>query len=621
MCGITGFFSSPDSFSVGSLDAMTDSMSHRGPDDRGVCLEADSGIALGHRRLSVLDLSPLGHQPMKSACGRYLVAYNGEIYNHMALRGELEFAGYSFSGTSDTETLLTAVVHWGLRGAVERFVGMFAFALWDRNERKLFLVRDRLGIKPLYYGRAGKDFIFASELKALAAHPDFVREMNMDALALFFRHNYIPAPYAVFEGVHKLEPGSILSISSAEATPTIERYWSAEEIWGQGLNTPFGGSLEEAVDALDQLISDAVGCRLLSDVPLGAFLSGGIDSSMVVAAMQAVSSTPVKTFTIGFHESSHDEAEHARAVANHLGTDHTELYVDSRALLDTVPRIPTIWDEPFSDPSQIPTQLLSELTRRHVTVSLSGDGGDELFAGYTRYSEGVRHGRLHGIPYPVRALASAVAAKGLLGKKNRQRFKALASQRFSDMYRYMLSHHKNPESLVLNGSEPDTIFAGHAGENWGDRIQQMSWLDLETYLPDDILVKLDRASMSTSLEARVPLLDHRVAEFAARLPSSMKVHGTTGKVVLRKVLERYVPRELFDRPKKGFGMPISTWLRGDLLEWADALLSTDRMKRQGYLDASQVQSMWHEHRTGKRDWAYCLWDILMFQAWADEWMG
>lgn len=628
MCGIAGIYSfsgQPDEGMARTVRAMSDTLHHRGPDDSGIWVDADSGIALGHRRLSILDLSPLGRQPMHSQCGRYVVTYNGEVYNHLELRKELD--GFSFKSTSDTETILAAISAWGLKEAVSRFVGMFAIGLWDKEVRSLSLVRDRLGIKPLYYGQAGDALVFGSELKALRAHPEFRSSIDRDALSLFFRHNYIPAPYSIYGAAKKLDPGTIAVFENGVTDPTLSTYWSAQEVWKYGLDNPFDGSENEAVDELERVLGQAVSRRMLSDVPLGAFLSGGIDSTTVVALMQAHSDRPVRTFSIGFHEKAYNEAEHAKVVAQHLGTEHTELYVTPKDLLDVVPSIPRYWDEPFADSSQIPTYILSSLTREHVTVSLSGDGGDELFSGYQRYFWMDRWKELARIPRPLRSVIGqglkAIPAwcfdlVGPVGRKIRWRLDLLGMKDFSEFYRYFVSHFKRPDELVLGSTEPATALTRKENLITSDRFVQMALWDILSYLPDDILTKVDRASMGVALEARVPLLDHQVVEFAAKIPMSMKVRGDKGKWLLRQLLYRHVPKECVERPKMGFGVPVEQWMRTELREWCEDLLNLDVIRGQGYLDADMVGRMWNEYLAGESNWNYYLWDVLMFQAWLEQ---
>lgn len=625
-----------------SVRGMVASIRYRGPDDFGVWCDERVGIGLGHARLSILDLSPEGHQPMVSASGRYVISYNGEVYNFAELRSELGVVGQKFRGHSDTEVMLAAFEEWGIEKAVQRFVGMFAFALWDKQTRTLTLARDRLGEKPLYYGWQGEAFLFGSELKALRAHPAFRAEVDRNALALLLRHNYIPAPYSIYQGISKLSPGCLLTVSLSQRNPRIVPYWSGKQAIEAGLAHPFEGSESAAVSALEALLKDAVGQQMVADVPLGAFLSGGVDSSTVVALMQAQSSRPVKTFTIGFHEEGYDEAPHAKSVARHLGTEHTELYVMPKEAMDVIPRLPALYDEPFSDSSQIPTFLVSELARRHVTVSLSGDGGDELFGGYNRYFWATNIWRRVGwVPQPMRAaLVGALMAlppsawNGVFrwlsrflpvgwryanpGDKLHKLAEVLAVRTPEEIYLDLVSHWKQPTEVVRGTHEPPTVLTDPA--RWADLPdfeQRMMYLDQMTYLPDDILTKVDRAAMGVSLETRVPFLDHRVVEFAWSLPLSMKIRHGQGKWLLRQVLYRHVPKELMERPKMGFGVPIDVWLRGPLKGWAEELLDEARLQREGYFDPRPIRRKWAEHLTGRRNWSYYLWDVLMFQAWLE----
>jgi asparagine synthase (glutamine-hydrolysing) len=628
MCGIAGVFVGTGQPVVQQdvLRTMTDALYHRGPDSSGIWVDQEAGIGLGHRRLSILDLSPSGNQPMQSACGRFVLAYNGEVYNHQSLRAEL--ADYPFVSTSDTETILAAIGAWGIEGALARFIGMFALALWDRSERKLFLVRDRMGIKPLYYGRcADGAWAFGSELKALHEYPAYLPSIDRDSLALYFRHNYIPAPYSIFEDTWKVEPGQLVVLS--ESAISKKKWWDVESVWRGGFDDPWAMSDAEAVEQLDSILSDAVGQRMLSDVPLGAFLSGGIDSSIVVALMQKQSSNPIKTFSIGFHEKDYNEAGYARKVANHLGTEHRELYVSPKELLDVVPFMPRHWDEPFADSSQIPMHVLSKLTREHVTVSLSGDGGDELFSGYQRYFYANKWDTLARLPLVIRKMirafgralpASAFNLLGKIGPRVRWRLDLLEMTEFQEFYRYLLSHFKRPAEFVLGAEEWPTPLTDGSPQI-SDRFAHMALRDLQMYLPDDILTKVDRASMAVSLEARVPLIDHRVVEFAARTPVSAKVRRGNGKWLLRHVLHRYVPREIVDRPKMGFGVPIEQWMRSDLREWCEDLLSPSMIRQQGLIDPAMVERIWRDYLNGETNWNYYLWDILMFQAWLAESQG
>jgi asparagine synthase (glutamine-hydrolysing) len=625
---------------------MNATLVHRGPDDAGVWTDAAAGLALGFRRLAILDLSPEGHQPMASASGRYTLAFNGEVYNFLELRAELEGLGHRFRGHSDTEVMLAAFEEWGVEASVPRFNGMFAFAAWDRQGRRLVLARDRLGVKPLYYGWAGGAFLCGSELKALRAYPGFAPDIDRGALALYLRHNYVPAPLSIYKNVFKLPPGTLLSLDTPQPPgPTPVAYWSVRAVAERGAAEPFRGSDRQAVVELDALLRDSVKHRMIADVPLGAFLSGGIDSSTVVALMQAQSSRPVKTFTIGFREDAYDEARYAGGVARHLGTDHTELYVTPAETLAVIPRLPDIYDEPFADSSQIPTFLVSQLARRHVTVSLSGDGGDELFGGYTRYfATNSVWRKISWVPKPVaRAVASGLVTVpppaynafsfllrgpmrrlgrvGPLGDKVHKFADLLGRDSLEGFYQSFNSHWPRPADVVVGGHEPTTVMTDPAQRLGRPGVMdRMMYLDTVTYLPDDILVKVDRASMAVSLEARVPLIDdHRVAEFAWRLPLAMKVRDGQGKWLLRQVLEQYVPKKLYDRPKMGFGVPIDEWLCGPLREWAEGLLDPQRLRREGYFHPEPVRRKWDEHLAGRRRWHYHLWDVLMFQAWLERW--
>jgi asparagine synthase (glutamine-hydrolysing) len=650
MCGLTGFFS-PGGIrhrdAAGVIERMRDTLAHRGPDDAGVWLDPDAGIALGHRRLSIVDLSPAGHQPMASAAGRYLLAFNGEIYNHLGIRSELEDAGGvpgGWRGHSDTETLLAAIEAWGLEPALRRCVGMFALALWDRQQRVLSLARDRMGEKPLYYGWQGGTLLFGSELKSLQRHPGFRAEINRDALPLYLRHGYIPAPWSIWKGILKLVPGTIVQLGEGDSGgfPEPVPYWSLEDAIRAGQDDPFVGSDEEAVAALESRLTDAVAGQMMADVPLGAFLSGGIDSSTVVALMQTQSSRPVKTFTIGFGEAGYNEAEHARAVAEHLGTEHTELYVSSQQARELIPELQNLYDEPFGDSSAIPTHLVSRLARSHVTVSLSGDGGDELFGGYGRYfnHKAERIWRTtRAIPGPVRnavgnILQSRVttvadellhAARSALRRPSESTLRgrvdfmmALSTCATSaDFYRMMLSQWHWPPAA--EGAEPvDAAPQVRFHSSLPEPVERMMFTDSLSYLPDDILVKVDRAAMGVSLETRVPLLDHRVVELAWRLPFSMKVRGGQGKWLLRQLLYRHVPRRIIDRPKMGFGVPVDQWLRGPLRDWAEDLLAESRLVQQGLLDPKPIRARWKQHLGARQNWRDSLWLVLMFQAWIES---
>jgi len=640
MCGIVGYWDKTGA-DTAVVEQMVLRIQHRGPDNSGIWLNHEGTLALAHRRLSILDLSPAGHQPMVSPCGRYVLVYNGEIYNHLTLRAELEQEGAHFNwrGHSDTETLLAAVHHWGIEKTLQRLNGMFAFALWDNRQKTLFLARDRMGEKPLYYGQHNGCFFFGSELKSFKAHPNWQGEIDRDALALYMRHNYIPAPWSIYKGIKKLLPAHYVVINQSGRQITEPLcYWDLASVAEQGLSNRITDSAT-LIEELDSLLRDAVLSRMASDVPLGAFLSGGFDSTTVVALMQAQSARPVKTFTIGFNEQNYNEAMHAKAVAKHLGTEHTELYVTAEEAMAVIPRLPTIWDEPFSDSSQIPTLLVSELARRHVTVSLSGDGGDELFCGYGRYFKGYKiWSKLQGIPLPLRQFIASLMKvfpgapleylMGFLPERLQiphlaDRLPKLANvvtqRSFLDFYQHFISHWKNPDQLVLGATEPQTIF-NRSGKlpALGDVREQMMYIDSMTYLPDDILTKVDRASMAVSLEARVPLLDHRLVEFAWRVPVALKYLDGQGKWLLRQVLYRYVPREIMERPKMGFGVPIEHWLQGPLRDWAEALLDENRLREEGFFDPVPIRRMWHEHVSGNRRWHYYLWDVLVFQTWLAE---
>lgn len=619
-------------------------MIRRGPDDAGAWHDGDAGIGLAHRRLAVLDLSPAGRQPMACHTGRYVLAFNGEIYNHQDLRRQL--GGLAWRGHSDTETLLAGFVAWGVRATLARCIGMFAFALWDRHERVLTLARDRMGEKPLYYGWQGSGdkacFLFGSDLAALKAHPAFAAAIDRGALALLMRHNYILAPHSIYQGIHKLPPGHILAVSLGKRAPQLASYWSLPEAAMAGVAAPLEGGAEQVADELEALLRSAIGQQMVADVPLGAFLSGGIDSSTVVALMQAQSSRPVKTFSIGFHEAGYDEAAHAKAVARHLGTEHTELYVTPQQALEVIPRLPGLYSEPFADASQIPTFLVSQLARQHVTVALSGDAGDELFGGYGRYFQASRWwqrierfpramrssaaasirmvppGAWNALAYPLRPLLPASLRRGSIGDKLHKGAALLLARDVDALYRRLLTHWE-PQGLVIGAQEPTPGLDGLLPQLPGlNPIQRMMALDAITYLPDDILAKVDRAAMGVSLETRVPMLDHRVVELAWRIPQAMKLRGGVGKQVLRQVLYRHVPRELVERPKMGFGVPIDSWLRGPLRDWAEDLLDASRLRQEGFFNPAPIRRTWAEHLSGRRNWQYHLWDVLMFQAWLGQ---
>ena len=643
MCGIAGFFQLNDASRTSMesvIRAMGDAITHRGPDSGAVWLDPEAGTAFAHRRLAIVDLSETGNQPMMSSCGRFVICYNGEGYDTDPLRADLEKAGVVFQGHSDTEVILEGCARLGVEETVGRLVGMFAIALWDRQERRLWLIRDRLGIKPLYWQRLpGGGLIFGSELKALAAHPDFSREIDRDVLAGYLRHNCVSGSMSIYKGVNKLAPGHILTLSQNDPEPSISTFWHLDDVVAGGQSDPFTGNDLEALAALEDLLSDAVRIRMMADVPLGAFLSGGIDSSTVVALMQQASTRPVKSFSIGFETEGYNEARHAAEVARHLGTDHTELYVTPQQAMDVIPKLPVHFDEPFADSSQIPTYLVSAMTREHVTVALSGDGGDELFAGYNRHIQAAGPvGRFQNIPGPLRKLAGTMLAGlspnqwdglfSLVPKSKRpaqagdkmHKLAAILDASGDEVYRRLVSHWSEPEDLVIGGREAHGIIWDDSVKNRiPDLTQRMQYFDILTYLPDDILTKVDRASMAVALEARVPILDHRVVEFAWRLPNSMKIRGGQGKWLLRQLLYKYVPQSMVDRPKMGFAVPIDQWLRGPLREWAEDLLSEDMFRKHGLLHSGPVRQKWSEHLSGRRNWQYHLWDILMLHAWAETW--
>lgn len=641
MCGIAGFFSpvplGPEAADVAR--AMGDRLRHRGPDGHGEWLDPAAGIALAHRRLAIVDLSPAGFQPMASADGRWMLTFNGEIYNHVALRRQLESESRApaWRGHSDTEVLLAAISAWGVEEAVRRAVGMFAFGLWDRETRALTLARDRLGEKPLYYGVQGGTLLFASELKALQAHPRYRADIDRGALALLLRYGYVPAPWSIHEGIRKLPAGTLLRLarpSDADAQPTA--YWSVMQAARSGQQNPLSLSDDEAVDTLERLLRESIEGQRMADVPLGAFLSGGIDSSTTVAVMQALSSTPVRTFTIGLPDASLDESADARAVSRHLGTEHTELMVTADETLRVIPQLPTLYCEPLADPSQVPTFLVSQLARTKVTVALSGDAGDELFGGYDRYRwarkiadvpPALRQAggaALRALPAqawsallaPVSPLLPRELRTGDRADRVRKLAGVFGAATDDEVYRQIVSFWPAGAVPAIDAREHATAFDDLplAGCDFDTR---MMILDMRTYLTDDILVKVDRAAMAASLETRVPLLDHRIVEFALRLPLRQKVRDGHGKWLLRRLLDRYVPREMMERPKKGFGIPIHEWLRGPLRGWAEELLSESRLRQGGYVDPKPVRALWEQHLQGRGDWGYRLWPVLMFEAWRD----
>ncbi|MFI5412030.1 asparagine synthase (glutamine-hydrolyzing) [Kaistia sp. UC242_56] len=644
MCGIAGILLAPnaaDSRALRSIATMTQTLHHRGPDGEGLWTDSDAGLALGHRRLAIVDLSEAGRQPMQSASGRFIMSFNGEVYNFGELRRELEGTGQAFLGGSDTEVMLAAIERWGLEPALPRFVGMFAFALWDRQARTLHLARDRVGKKPLYIAPTRDALIFASELKALNVFPDFHHELDFGAASAMLARGWIPDHQCIWQGAFKLPPGSLLSLTAAEfgaardvaaLRSRVRSWWSLTSVAVQSRQHLLDGTDEELTTRLDGLLRRAVRERMVADVPLGAFLSGGIDSATVVALMQAQSPKPVRTFTIAFGDAGYDESSQASDVARHLGTDHTELRLTPNAAREVIPELPRIWDEPFADESQIPTLLVSRLAREQVTVALTGDGGDESFAGYSRHFLGARLARWHGWGAPLRRTSSGLFA--LLARGTRQDLftrlpipgrmrRAMRPDQFDRLAR-LLAAGDEPEMYrrLIGASEKNlTHYApslAEAGPLLDDLVSRLLLDDTTGYLPGDILVKLDRASMANSLETRCPILDHRVIEFAWQLPTRAKVRNGKGKWILRQLLGRYLPPQLVDRPKHGFDVPVGDWLKGPLHEWSSDLLADLRRDQDDFLDLDLIDTCWREHLTGSRDHSRDLWSVLMFQAWRRE---
>jgi asparagine synthase (glutamine-hydrolysing) len=641
MCGIAGVLN----LAAGSREqlernaaAMAESIAYRGPDDHGLWSDPEAGLVLTHRRLSIVDLSPAGHQPMMSANGRFVITYNGEIYNFQDLRRELGVRGVKFRGHSDTEVMLEAFAAFGIESTIKRLIGMFTIGVWDRRSRTLTLIRDRLGIKPLYWAKFGNLFLFGSEHKALRAHPGWNARIDRRAVASFMRYNYVPAPHTIYEGVHKLESGTILTLRW-QSEPEIRKFWDARAVARAGLSNPLELSDTELTDQLETLLKDAVRRRMVADVPVGAFLSGGIDSSTVVALMQAADAGPVRTYAIGFELPGFDEAGHSAAVAHHLKTDHTELTVTAKEALDVVPLLPTMYDEPFADSSQIPTYLVSAMTRKHVTVALSGDGGDELFGGYNRYQLASRMWR--GLSPLPRRLRQGIAASivsvspdhwsrllsflpahvrpAQVGDKLHKLATVLGLPDENAIYRRLVTHWEPTEVMPGVDEYKGALWDQELVKTVPGFLPQMQLMDLLTYLPDDILTKVDRASMAVALEARVPLLDHRVVEFAWRLPQSAKIRRSGTKWLLRQVLDRHVPKHLIDRPKMGFGIPLGEWLRGPLRDWAETFLNERRLREASLLDVERVRQYWRDHLDGRHNWQYLIWDVLMLETWRERW--
>lgn len=656
MCGFCGFYTShtvSGAFARAQtvLKSMTDAIQNRGPDDAGYWIHQDQGLALGHRRLSIQDLSAAGHQPMVSASERFIIVYNGEVYNFNEIKEDLEESGLAprWRGHSDTEILLAGFEAWGVINTIKRMVGMFAIALYDKLDNKLYLVRDRMGEKPLYYGWQGDSFLFGSELKALKQHSRWQGEINRNALASYLRFSYVPAPYSIYQGIYKLKPGCYVEIDLNDFTmgslPEVKPYWSIDQAAAHGMATPFQGSKEDVVDELEHLLKRSLRGQMIADVPLGAFLSGGIDSSTIVALMQELSDKPVNTFSIGFNEEGYNEALHAKSVAEHLGTQHTELYVTAQQSLDVIPKLPSLYDEPFADASQIPTYLVSELAKQKVTVSLSGDAGDELFSGYSRYQHGLDlWGKIDRFPKSFRKLVEKMvgvvppailnlvfswADRYLTGAETAgdaaYKISVLArvvgSNNIQALYQFIISSFKDPDLVVRGGKEDESIFFddNNMAARFADNPPQgFMYYDQHLYLPDDILTKVDRAAMGVSLEGRIPMLDHRIIEFAWSVPYEFLHRDGQSKWPLRQVLYKYVPEELVNRPKMGFGVPIDDWLRKDIKPWAERLLDTGRIKEEGYFNPALIQTMWEEHQAGTRDWEHRLWAVLMFQQWSES---
>lgn len=644
MCGIAGFTTKERREFDTLLEKMAVKLTHRGPDDVGYWVDTENGVGLTHRRLSIIDLSKSGHQPMTSHNERYIISFNGEIYNHLQIRKEINNEnrtcvsnGKNWNGTSDTETLLNAIECWGVHRALQKSIGMFSFALWDRQEKKLVLARDRMGEKPLYYGWLDDCFVFASELKSVRAFSESSCEINRNALTLYMRHNYIPAPYSIYNYIYKLMPGSVITLSQSgrEQCPwdynnpprsyyrnngvTIEKYWEIEKTItaDDKLNIPE----EDAVDELENLLKKSIRLQQISDVPLGAFLSGGIDSSTIVALMQAEATNKIKTFSVGYGEESFNEAVYAKDVAEYIGTDHNELIVTAQDALNVIPAIPKIYDEPFSDQSQIPTYLIAKFAKTQVTVALSGDAGDELFYGYNRYFFSrkifniVRMMDIRGRRLLVNALQLFAPGNVFRRNKINRAMELLSFEHPVEFYRVLMSHWKKPDKIVIGATEPRSIFENETEKYIRLFDEKMTFTDMTNYLPDDILVKVDRAAMAVSLETRVPLLDYRIVEFANRLPMSLKRNRDAGKWILRQVLYRHVPKKLVERPKRGFGIPIDSWLRGPLREWAESLLSENRIKSDGYFNCVPIRELWNDYLSGTSKIHYYLWDVLMFQSW------
>ena len=648
MCGINGFYSKSLSTFNNAILRMNSAISYRGPDNSGVWIDKNLGIVLGHQRLSIIDLSEAGNQPMQSCSGRFILTYNGEVYNHLEIRKELEQSNpnIKWKGSSDTETLLEAIDFWGIKTTLKKTVGMFAFGIWDKKNCSLTLAKDRMGEKPLYYGWQGegdnKVFIFGSELKSLKVHPSFAGKINRDSIALQLRHNCIPAPYSIYQNIYKLYPGHYLHLNEKNLKkglmPAQKAYWSTVECAINGNNNQLKICEFNIQKNLESQLKLSVKQQMISDAPIGAFLSGGIDSSLIVALMQSQSRYPVKTFTIGFDETGYSEAQYAKKIAKHLGTNHSELYISAKTAMEVIPNLPLIYDEPFSDSSQIPTFLVSQFAKKQVKVALSGDGGDELFCGYNRYIMYQKFLTAFNLmPSNLRKslafVIQSISPKNLnniskffpgirqysaFGDKMHKFANILKVKSLDEIYNVLTSHWLNPNEVVINSKEPGTLLTEFKPELRGlNSEQQMMVLDLITYLPNDILVKIDRAAMASSLETRAPFLNHKLLEYVWKIPQSLKLRNGHGKWILKKILNQYVPKNLTERPKMGFGIPIDIWLRGPLRDWAENLLNEKKLQKEGFFNPRLVRDKWSEHLSGNRNLHTNLWDILMFQAWAD----
>ena len=642
MCGFVGVMSKNKAMlDFNLISSMTNTITHRGPDDSGFWNDQPAGIALGHRRLSILDLSKAGHQPMHSPSKRYVIVFNGEIYNHQEIRTLLEKC--SWIGTSDTETLLMAIDRWGINKTIELCVGMFAFAIWDNHKRELILGRDRMGEKPIYYGWQGNgknsSFLFGSELKALKNHPSFLPKINRQALSLFMEYSYVPTPYSIYQDIFKLKPGHLLTVSLDKYNPTIEQYWSFIDMAKSSNASKLYEPEKNVVDKLESLLKSVIKQQMVADVPVGVFLSGGVDSSTIASIMQSQSNIPINTFTIGFSEEMYNEAIPAKAIANHLKTNHTELYVTSQQALDIIPGLPGLYCEPFADSSQIPTFLVSKLAREKVSVAVTGDAGDELFGGYNRYTLTKKlWGKISHLPVWARSfIASSMTSlspnswniiansipslvpKSLrlnnLGEKIHKAAKVITAKQFDDFYLGLVTHCKSEEIVIGSHEQKPLLNYKQSGLTLFDDVEKMMIIDTMTYLPDDILVKVDRASMAVSLESRTPFLDHRIVDFAWRIPQSLKINKGSSKWILREILYKHVPKHLINRPKMGFAVPIDSWLRGPLRDWAENLLDENRLKQEGFFHPEPIRNKWLEHLSGKKNWQHFLWNVLMFQSW------